>query len=102
MARRYAAALGFLAFAAVLLRGALSGSSWESAVGFATASLCGFAVLLRDCGTMVKESWKKPFAAGWQWYGRPRLPRQPSQERGREVNTDRFRGRKGSVAAVKN
>ena len=54
MARRYAAALGFLAFAAVLLRGALSGGSWDSAIGFATASLCGFAVFGAIAGRMAE------------------------------------------------
>jgi outer membrane lipoprotein SlyB len=54
MARRYAAALGLLAFAAVLCRGAAAGGAWESTLGFATACLCVFAVLGAIAGRVAE------------------------------------------------
>jgi hypothetical protein len=45
MARRYAAALGMLAFFAVCIRGIAAGGSAESTLGFAIAGLAVFTIL---------------------------------------------------------
>ena len=45
MGRRYAAALGLLAFAAILVRGAIAGGAWNSTLSYAILCLCIFALV---------------------------------------------------------
>ena len=82
----------------------LSGSSWESAVGFATASLCGFAVFGAIAGRMaegiVEEAIRSP--AGNGNCQSARFLGNPARNADAKLIRIVFVGRNGSVAAVKN
>jgi hypothetical protein len=45
MGRRYAAALGLLAFASTLVRGAIAGGAWDSTLSNAILCLCIFSLV---------------------------------------------------------
>jgi outer membrane lipoprotein SlyB len=54
MVRRYAAALGLLAFATILLRGIAAGGAWNSTLGQALAGLVIFTLVGAVAGAMAE------------------------------------------------